>query len=257
MQEQNILKTNIEEIKKNISIENDFLVNFLNFFGKYNRNLYGYFYENLDISNCFFDIIKFNLYELQEILNLLYEIKNKLSNEELKLCQDKLDRGIYDVNWIINEKLLYKEIFNNFKNVNTLSDREIINKDYEGSDSGHEGYLINNFSNKQWQHLEKSTIVNFLQGLDFSYLSNDAYFLVLLACIRHSIENFENEQEPILEFLIFFLSDENRIKVANYEITNVVISYLELLKKLKFIPFFNKKEQQCLDLWLNHSNSIS
>ena len=39
-------------------------------------------------------------------------------------------------------------------------------------------YLIDTFVNKLWKDIYKKTIINFLEGLDFYYLSNEAYFLL-------------------------------------------------------------------------------
>ena len=107
-------------------------------------------------------------------------------------------------------------------------------------------YLINTFSNKSWKDINKETIINFLEGLDFYYLSNEAYFFIIPACIRYGIEKFENNED--LEYLVFFLSDQDRVKYADDKIKKLVVSYLELLKRLKFVVF-GKEEEKCLKIW--------
>jgi len=155
------------------------------------------------------------------------------------------DRGIYEVKWIIEEKKLYQSIFENFED-NILSKNSIVNEEYKEEDFSQNQYLIKTFSNKLWKELDEETIVNFLNGLDFYYLSNEAYFFIIPACIRYGIEKFENNED--LEYLLFFLSDRDRVKYANDKIKKLVVSYLELLKKLKFLVF-GREEEKCLEIW--------
>jgi len=107
---------------------------------------------------------------------------------------------------------------------------------------------VNNIFPSSFSHLIIfiETIINFLEGLDFYYLSNEAYFFIIPACIRYGIEKFENNED--LEYLLFFLSDRDRVKYANDKIKKLVVSYLELLKKLKFLVF-GREEEKCLEIW--------
>lgn len=251
----NISKCKLSNIKErilsNISINNHDLIIFLDCFNLFLCKNEYLFYDNVGISKDFFKIIKLKYSELECLLDLLIKIKEKLPRNELELCIDEINRGIIDINWILEEKKMYNEIFNLYDNENILLTNDIIDNDYKLIiNTTQKNYLINNFSGILWKDIDKTTVVDFLNGLDFFYLSNKAYFFILPACIRYSIENFENEQEPILEFLIFFLSDENRIKVANNNTKKLVLTYLKLMKSLNFISFFNDKEQLCLDLWL-------
>ena len=47
----------------------------------------------------------------------------------------------------------------------------------------------------------------------------------------------------------FFLSDKERVNYADEKIKTLVVSYLNLLKKLNFSDYFEKEEKECLDLW--------
>ena len=51
-----------------------------------------------------------------------------------------------------------------------------MNELYKDEDVSQSQYLIKTFSNKLWKELDEETIVNFLNGLDFYYLSNEALF---------------------------------------------------------------------------------
>ena len=122
-----------------------------------------------------------------------------------------------------------------------------MNELYKDEDVSQSQYLIKTFSNKLWKELDEETIINFLNGLDFYYLSNEAYFFILSACIRYGLEKFENNEQ--LDYLTFFLSDKERVNYADEKIKILVVSYLNLLKELNFSGYFEKEEKECLELW--------
>ena len=237
-----------EKVYKNISKDNEDLINFLDIFSQFSKNtnnIKEFIYSNEEISKNFFNLIKLNKNNLEDILDILNCIKENSKNEDLEIYAKELDRGIYELEWIIEEKKLYQSIFENFED-NILSKSSIVNEEYKAEDFSQNQYLINTFSNKSWKDINKETIINFLEGLDFYYLSNEAYFFIIPACIRYGIEKFENNED--LEYLVFFLSDQDRVKYANDKIKKLVVSYLELLKKLKFVVF-GKEEEKCLEIW--------
>lgn len=236
-----------EKVYKNISKDNEDLINFLDIFSQFSKNtnnIKEFIYSNKEISKNFFNLIKLNKNNLEDILDILNCIKENSKNEDLEIYAKELDRGIYELEWIIEEKKLYQSIFENFED-NILSKNSIVNGEYK-EDFLQNQYLINTFTNKSWKDINKETIINFLEGLDFYYLSNEAYFFIIPACIRYGIEKFENNED--LEYLLFFLSDRDRVKYANDKIKKLVVSYLELLKKLKFLVF-GREEEKCLEIW--------
>ena len=236
-----------EKVYKNISKDNEDLINFLDIFSQFSKNtnnIKEFIYSNEEISKNFFNLIKLNKNNLEDILDILNCIKENSKNEDLEIYAKELDRGIYELEWIIEEKKLYQSIFENFED-NILSKNSIVNGEYK-EDFLQNQYLINTFANKSWKDINKETIINFLEGLDFYYLSNETYFFIIPACIRYGIEKFENNED--LEYLVFFLSDQDRVKYANDKIKKLVVSYLELLKKLKFVVF-GKEEEKCLEVW--------
>ena len=233
-----------EKVYKDISKDNEDLINFLDIFSKNTNNIKEFIYSNEEISKNFFNLIKLNKNNLEDILDILNCIKENSKNEDLEIYAKELDRGIYELEWIIEEKKLYQSIFENFED-NILSKNSIVNGEYKG-DFLQNQYLINTFANKSWKDINKETIINFLEGLDFYYLSNETYFFIIPICIRYGIEKFEDNED--LEYLIFFLSDQDRVKYANDKIKKLVVSYLELVKKLKFVVF-GKEEEKCLEIW--------
>ena len=236
-----------EKIYKNISKDNENLIIFLDIFSQFSKNtnnIKEFIYSNEEISKNFFNLIKLNKNDLEDILDILNCIKENSKNEDLEIYAKELDRGIYELEWIIEEKKLYQSIFENFED-NILSKNSIVNGEYK-EDFLQNQYLINTFANKSWKDINKETIINFLEGLDFYYLSNETYFFIIPICIRYGIEKFEDNED--LEYLIFFLSDQDRVKYANDKIKKLVVSYLELLKRLKFVVF-GKEEEKCLEIW--------
>ena len=215
-----------EKVYKNISKDNEDLINFLDIFSQFSKNtnnIKEFIYSNEEISKNFFNLIKLNKNNLEDILDILNCIKENSKNEDLEIYAKELDRGIYELEWIIEEKKLYQSIFENFED-NILSKNSIVNEEYK-EDFLQNQYLINTFANKSWKDINKETIINFLEGLDFYYLSNETYFFIIPICIRYGIEKFEDNED--LEYLIFFLSDQDRVKYANDKIKKLVVSYLE------------------------------
>ena len=236
-----------EKVYKNISKDNEDLINFLDIFSQFSKNtnnIKEFIYSNEEISKNFFNLIKLNKNNLEDILDILNCIKENSKNEDLEIYAKELDRGIYELEWIIEEKKLYQSIFENFED-NILSKNSIVNGEYK-EDFLQNQYLINTFANKSWKDINKETIINFLEGLDFYYLSNETYFFIIPICIRYGIEKFEDNEA--LEYLIFFLSDQDRVKYANDKIKKLVVSYLELVKRLKFVVF-GKEKEKCLEIW--------
>ena len=226
------------------------LINFLDTFAKFSQNtedIEDFFYLNENISRSFFKLTKSKKEDLEDILDILKLIKDKSKKEDLDLYGEEVKRGINEVSLLIEEKNLYRNIFQEFDNKKVLEKNSIVNELYKNEDIFQSQYLIKTFSNKLWKELDEKTIVNFLDGLDFYYLSNEAYFFILPACIRYGLEKFENNEQ--LDYLTFFLSDKERVNYADKKIKTLVVSYLNLLKELNFSDYFNKEEKECLELW--------
>ena len=237
-------------ILNDISSDNINLISFLDIFAKFSQNtkdMTEFMYLNENISQSFFKLTDLKKEDLEDILDILKLIKDKSKKEDLDIYGEEVERGINEVNWLIEEKNLYQNIFQEFDNKNILNKNSIVNELYKDEDISQSQYLIRTFSNKLWKELDEETIVNFLNGLDFYYLSNEAYFFILPACIRYGLEKFEDNEQ--LDYLTFFLSDKERVNYADEKIKSLVVSYLNLLKKLDFSGYFGKEEKECLELW--------
>lgn len=184
----------------------------------------------------FFEIIHLKNETLYQLLTILNEINKGLSYNELELCRDDIERGIYDIKWIIDKNNLSKRVKNAFEqHKNRIPHQHNIAEAFK--------LAITDF------YQAKQISADFLNALDFYNLNNEDYFLALLFCMKVSIQNFELEQEPVLEFFIFFLSDHDRVEIADKDIAEIVTTYLILLKTLRSLYCFNKKDQACLNLW--------
>ena len=237
-------------ILNDICSNNINLINFLDTFAKFSQNtedIEEFFYLNENISRSFFKLTKSKKEDLEDILDILKLIKDKSKKEDLDLYGEEVKRGINEVSLLIEEKNLYRNIFQEFDNKKVLEKNSIVNELYKNEDIFQSQYLIKTFSNKLWKELDEKTIVNFLDGLDFYYLSNEAYFFILPACIRYGLEKFENNEQ--LDYLTFFLSDKERVNYDDKKIKTLVVSYLNLLKELNFSDYFKKEEKECLELW--------
>ena len=237
-------------ILNDISSDNINLISFLDTFAKFSQNtedIEEFVYLNENISQSFFKLTKLKKEDLEDILDILKLIKDKSKKEDLDVYGEEVERGINEINWLIEEKNLYQNIFQEFDNKNILNKNSIVNELYKDEDVSQSQYLIKTFSNKLWKELDEETIVNFLNGLDFYYLSNVAYFFILPACIRYGLEKFEDNEQ--LDYLTFFLSDKERVNYADEKIKSLVVSYLNLLKELNFSGYFEKEEKECLELW--------
>ena len=237
-------------ILNDISSDNINLISFLDTFAKFSQNtkdMAEFIYLNENISQSFFKLTKLKKEDLENILDILKLIKDKSKKEDLDIYGEEVERGINEINWLIEEKNLSQNIFQEFDNKKVLDKNSIVNELYKNEDVFQSQYLIKTFSNKLWKELDEETIINFLNGLDFYYLSNEAYFFILPACIRYGLEKFEDNEQ--LDYLTLFLSDKERVNCANEKIKTLVVSYLNLLKKLNFSGFFEKEEKECLELW--------
>ena len=237
-------------IINDISSNNINLISFLDTFAKFSQNtedIEEFIYLNEDISQSFFKLTKLKKEDLENILDTLKLIKDKSKKEDLDIYGEEVERGINEINWLIEEKNLYQNIFQEFDNKKVLDKNSIVNELYKNEDVFQSQYLIKTFSNKLWKELDEETIINFLNGLDFYYLSNEAYFFILPACIRYGLEKFEDNEQ--LDYLTFFLSEKERVKNANEKIKILVVSYLNLQKELNFSGYFEKEEKECLELW--------
>ena len=117
-----------EKVYKNISKDNEDLINFLDIFSQFSKNtnnIKEFIYSNEEISKNFFNLIKLNKNNLEDILDILNCIKENSKNEDLEIYAKELDRGIYELEWIIEEKKLYQSIFENFED-NILSKNSIL-----------------------------------------------------------------------------------------------------------------------------------
>lgn len=242
------LKNNLVESLKHPSINNNFLLNFIKLFEPYYDDDTNDIIDN-SIGKNFFKFIQLNLEQLNLLISSLEFLTQTLPKEEKELCEEELYRAKNDTTWIINEKKIYKLLFITFNSNNILPKNTIISNEMRGINLPQDNYFINLLSNKSWLDFDKNSITNFLKGLDFYYLSNEAYFFILPACIKETIDSFENQQSSLIEYLVIFLSDKNRLLYANKETKYFIREFIKLFSQLNFLQkiYFDDN----LTFWFN------
>ena len=78
-------------------------------------------YLNENISQSFFKLTDLKKEDLEDILDILKLIKDKSKKEDLDIYGEEVERGINEINWLIEEKNLYQNIFQEFDNKNITS----------------------------------------------------------------------------------------------------------------------------------------
>ena len=141
-------------ILNDISSNNINLINFLDTFAKFSQNtedIEEFIYLNENISQSFFKLTDLKKEDLEDILDILKLIKDKSKKEDLDIYGEEVERGINEINWLIEEKNLYQNIFQEFDNKNILDKNSIVNELYKDEDASQSQYLIKTFSNKLWK----------------------------------------------------------------------------------------------------------
>ena len=106
-------------ILNDISSNNINLISFLDTFAKFSQNtedIEEFMYLNENISQSFFKLTDLKKEDLEDILDILKLIKDKSKKEDLDIYGEEVERGINEVNWLIEEKNLYQNIFQEFDN---------------------------------------------------------------------------------------------------------------------------------------------
>ena len=101
-------------ILNDISSNNINLINFLDTFAKFSQNtedIEEFIYLNENISQIFFKLTKLKKGDLEDILDILKLIKDKSKKEDLDIYAEEVERGINEINWLIEEKNLSQNIF--------------------------------------------------------------------------------------------------------------------------------------------------
>lgn len=242
------LFTYLADSLKNISLENDNIINLLDLLKTKNSDD-SIFFNN----DTVYDLVKLSEDQINILIKNLKYIKNNLAEAELDLCLNEINEGLHNLTCVKEEKDIYKELFRLFNNHLRLKKDEIINEELKGTNPYQEQYFITLFSNTTWTEIDSVSILGFLEGLDFEYLNDQAYFFALPACIKYALESFENSKTPLIfDWLAIFLSNQNRIKHASQPIRQFIVRYLKFVLKFESNNLYDPIDQdisQCLQLW--------
>ena len=234
----------------NLSLENECFLNYIIMFESIDNGLEEK-YWGLDFSKCFYKLIDLNYYQLELLYDFMSYIEENLSDEDMDLCRDELCRGKRDIEWLLQVECFYRCLKKIQSNVE-LSQYEIIRSNLKGSCFVQEKYFTDLLQKTPWDEIQQDKLLGFLQGYDFQYLSDKAYFFVLPACMKLCIDMFreENSHSPT-EQMSFFLRDKSRAAIANSEDKKLINDFIQLLshKPYYLLSFYGYNLDELIQIW--------
>lgn len=223
---------------EDISISNKSFVEFISLFDNVNDpNDMILWDKNFSVS--LFHLLYLDFEQLKVLYNFLNIIESHLSEDEKFLIEDNLIRGRNDTSWLIEISCVQLKITESFRPFTHLKDHEIIDSYYQGMDKQQELYFINLLKDKPWETFSQETLVAFLQGADFYFLSNKAFFFMLPACLKLCIDMLKEGKYKIipLEEISWFLKDGDRRVIIDSKTKEIVNDFLKLLSHPSYYFF--------------------
>ncbi len=188
-----------------------------------------------DLCQCFFSLTQLDSESLLRLRTTLTSLDSKYQE---RFSVD-IERGIRDIDWVIMEKQLYS-------NLMTLGDAPTVESDAIVSDDSSEDatnsdYLRVLLADRKWTELSKMEVSEFLAYGDWQSLTADAYNLVVLACLRHTIEAAEHDDGELLDHIPHLLSlhGHDRVSTAPARVAAVVATFIQLFST---IPWKHRME---------------
>lgn len=233
-----------------LSLENNFFLDFINMFERIDDKTNS-IYWGMDFSKCFYELISLCRYKLKILYDFIEYVESNATDDIMALCQNELFRGKKDVKWLIELDYFYQNLINNFAQVRQLSRYEIISSSLKESFPDQEEYFIDLLHNRDWHNLSKNELLALLQGYDFHYLSDKAYYFVLLACIKLCIDIFRENGISPPEEMYLFLKDKGRASHADLEIRKLLKDFIQLLsyRSYNFLTFNSDNSDRLMKIW--------
>lgn len=233
-----------------LSLENDFFLDFIAMFESIDDQT-DISHWDIDISKCFYELMHLSSDQLGKLYDFMEYVEINSTDDIMALCRNDLGRGKQDIKWLLALDCFYQDLMTNFMYVRPLSCHEIISPSLQEDYPDQEAYVTDLLHGVEWYNLAKNELLNFLKTLDFHYLSDEAYYFVLLACMKVSIDMFkENEFSPP-QNMDFFLDNANRASNASLEIRNLVCDFIQLLShdRYYFLTFHNDHANKLMKIW--------
>ena len=233
-----------------LSLENVFFLDFINMFESIDDKTNNIYWD-MDFSKCFYELIPLQRYQLKILYEFIEYVESNLTDDIMALCEDELFRGKKDIKWLIELDYFYQNLINNFAQVRQLSRYEIINSNLKESFPDQEKYFTDLLHDTDWYNLSKNELLALLQGYDFHYLSDKAYYFVLLACIKLCIDMFREDMISLPEEMYHFLKDKRRALHADIKIKKLVKDFIQLLshKSYDFLTFSSDNLDKLMKIW--------
>ncbi|MDO5106180.1 hypothetical protein [Capnocytophaga sp.] len=238
----NFIDNLLQLIQKSIvdvSLKNDSFVEFMSLFDKINYPKDEIILLNAHYSCSLYEMLQLDVEQLQILYDFLMYIQSNLPDNEMVLFEENLNRGKKDILWIIDISSLQANIFKHFKKIQPLKKNQIIDSYYRGQNKQLELYFIDLLENKNWTDLSQEELLLFLQGGDFYFLSEIAYFFILPACINLCIDLLKNGDynDVPLEYISYFLKNANMFKSINSNAQFIVNNFIDLLSRQSYYFF--------------------
>lgn len=248
----NLLKL-IQKSIVDVSLANDSFIEFISLFDKINNPDNKISLFNFDYSCSLHELLRLDMDYLKILYNFLIYIQKNLPNDEAIIFEENLVRGVNDIKWLLDVSKLQLYISDNFENINFLKRNQIINNDYHETDEQLELYFIDLLKDKHWKNISNQDILLFLQGGDFYFITNQAYFFILPACVKLCIDLLKNgEYSNIpLEEMLQFLKNANRFEAIDLNAKIIVNNFIDLLSNQSyyFFCFHNCDLKELFVLW--------
>lgn len=242
-----LFKTMIHSLDK-ITLDNDYFLTFIEMFESIDDKT-DVLYWDCDFSKCFCDLLLLTHSQLTVVTDFISYAEKALNHANRALCQEQLDRAKKDTTWLLKLESFYQDLKN--YSVMELSSSEIIQPNLNSEFPDQEKYFINLLHKTKWHDIEQSDVFSFLEGYDFYYLSDAAYYLVLPACIKLCIDDFrQNSNYDSLDYISFFLKDKTRVKQAPPETHQLINHFIQLLSNQSyFLSLAENDLNMLIEIW--------
>lgn len=229
----------IQETIADISLENDSFIEFMSLFDKINNldDEVLLFYSNYSCS--LHELLKLDVEQLKMLYDFLIYIQKNLPCDEAILFEENLFRGKDDIKWLLELSKLKLKILEDFKHIQFLESNEIIEGYYQKTNEKLELYFIDFLKDKHWKDIGNKDLLLFLQGGDFYFITSQAYFFILPACIKLCIDLLKNGEytKLPLEEMLQFLKNANRFESIDLDVKIIVNHFIDLLSHQSYYFF--------------------
>lgn len=243
----------IQKSTTDLSLENDSFIEFISLFDKTNNLDNEILIFNSNYSRSLYELLRLDMDQLKILYDFLIYIQKNFPNDEVMIFEDNLFRGKNDIKWLLDLSKLQLNISENFEHIQFLKSNQIIDSDYQGTNEQLELYFIDLLKNRHWKSISNKDVLLFLQGGDFYFLTNQAYFFILPACVKLCIDLLKNGEftNIPIEEILQFLKNANRFENIDLNAKILINNFINLLsnQSYHFFCFNNCDLKELVLIW--------